>query len=235
MSSTKVTATKANGKRRKDYWDLIGLPDREQLDNDIRGDFPDEFLGRKYGATPRAIKQYREFMNKNTNLAITEQNIERGTYVLDNIENVMLKLERMLESCDQWLRDPDNPKFYELGPRSYEVEVTYEVPSQKPSNKGDMVRKKALLSELLDQTGKDVVEVRYKVSDPRKILTTVADSMEKQLRLLAQIQGTIKDASNEVTLYVLTKIQQVVLTETKDQPELRQRLANAFERIQSSS
>jgi len=46
------------------------------------------------------------------------------------------KAERMLEACDSWLRDPEDPTRYTLVPRSTEVEVVW--------NEGDLRRKEKL-------------------------------------------------------------------------------------------
>jgi DNA-binding TFAR19-related protein (PDSD5 family) len=144
----------------------------------------------------------------------------------------MIRLQSMLDACDEWMRDPDDPHKYNLNPRDYEIEVIYEVESKKPTASSKTVRKKALLSKLLRQTGKDVVEVRYRIADPRLMLVNVADAVEKQLRLLSQIQGKIKSSTDEVTTMVLVKIQQTVINELHEHPQLRKKIADAFERLQ---
>lgn len=212
----------------KNYIQLIEHPKREELDKDVFSDLPVKVIAEKYGATVAAVKKYQSLLNQKTGMAMTERSLEKGEYVLDNIENVMNRLRAMLDACDEWLRDPDEPHKYNLGPRSFEVEVVYEEESKKPTKESSTVRRKALLSDLLKQTNKDVVEIRYKHADPRQILTTVADSVERQLRLLSQIQGKIKSDTEEVTTLVLVKIQQTVINELKDHPQLRKRIADAF-------
>jgi hypothetical protein len=215
----------------RNYIQLIEHPKREELDRDVLSDRPIKFLADKYGATTSAIKKYQSLLNQKTGMAMTERSLEQGEYVLDNIESVMNRLRSMLDACDEWLRDPDEPHKYNLNPRSFEVEVIYEEESKKPTKESKTVRRKALLSELLRQSGKDAVEIRYKHADPRQILTTVADSVERQLRLLSQIQGKIKTNTDEVTTLVLVKIQQTVINELKEHPQLRKKIADAFDRL----
>jgi hypothetical protein len=230
--SGQAESTLETKKKSRSFIDLIEHPKREELDVEILSDKPIAYLAKKYGATTAAIRKYKDTLNRKTGMAMTERSLEQGEYVLDKIENVMIRLQSMLDACDEWMRDPDDPHKYNLNPRDYEIEVIYEVESKKPTASSKTVRKKALLSKLLRQTGKDVVEVRYRIADPRLMLVNVADAVEKQLRLLSQIQGKIKSSTDEVTTMVLVKIQQTVINELHEHPQLRKKIADAFERLQ---
>lgn len=49
----------------------------------------------------------------------------KGMDILASLGRAADKAERMLEACDSWLRDPEDPTRYTLVPRSTEVEVVW--------------------------------------------------------------------------------------------------------------
>lgn len=245
MPKTKGAKDKVPGKRsytsQNKAGDMVNLhPKRKSIEADLAD--PNMTLAavaRKWELPRYAIQVHMRRMYKEVAIALHERRVDRGNYVLDTINKVTEKLERMLDACEDYLLDPDDPQKYNLGPRASEIEVIYYVPSKEHAGRrgaeGATARKKDKLQTLLnialkDKYAQDVV-VNYKYADPRVLLGSTADSVERQIRLLAQIQGKIKDASQEMTQVVLMQIQNVIVEATKDHPEIRKEIADAIRRI----
>src|SRR5687768_16826632 len=57
------------------------------------------------------------------------------------------RVNLLFDACDRWLRDPEHPEQYDVGPRASDVTVTY----TESTGGGKPVRKRAKLSELLSR------------------------------------------------------------------------------------
>ena len=118
--------------------------------------------------------------------------------VMAELGNVFARLNKMLDACDTWLTDPDNPDVYNLDPRSHEVKVTYEVVIGE-THAGTPITKKqrGLLSELLkrveDHERGTVVEVQFKHADPRQLLVNTANALRPSIETLAKLLGQLDE------------------------------------------
>jgi len=99
---------------------------------------------------------------------------------------------KLFDACDRFLADPSNPGQYDLNPRAHELEVTYlEVVGERGNGTQIVVPKKALLSELLprfeEKADTSVLGVRWKVTDPRRLVLEAAHRLEGQQRWLEEL------------------------------------------------
>lgn len=77
--------------------------------------------------------------------------------------------------------------------------------------------------------GKNVAEINYKIADPRKLILDTANTLNKQLELIARLQGELQDVTVNITQTSEWKeIQTTILQVTKDYPEVREKIASAF-------
>src|SRR5439155_15164663 len=67
--------------------------------------------------------------------------------VLNELQRCVQRLIRLMDACEQYLRDPDDPERYDLTSRAESVIVTY----SEPGEGGLRVRKRAPLSQLIDR------------------------------------------------------------------------------------
>lgn len=101
-------------------------------------------------------------------------------------------VSKLFDACDRFLLDPNNPEQYDLNPRAQELEVTYlEVVGERKDGTQIVVPKKDLLSELLprfeEKADTTVLGVRWKVTDPRRLVLEAAHRLEGQQRWLAEL------------------------------------------------
>lgn len=191
-------------------------------------------LSQRFGIDKAVLHRYKhkkllpyvERKERDTNLRTAE-------YLYDTIGGMMSKLHKMLDACDKYLADPDSGTEYYLGPRSDELKIVYYAGDGGGSWRN---RKTAQLQTLLDIVSKGldikVSHVSYTHADPRKLILATADSINKQLDLLARLQGQIQSVQVTINNPVVLQLQQIVAEVTADYPEVRQRIA---ERIRSAA
>ncbi|MCC6596979.1 MAG: hypothetical protein IT477_10765 [Rhodanobacteraceae bacterium] len=142
--------------------------------------------------------------------AVVEEKIEREQIrsldTMTELQNIFDSMNRMLDACDAWLTDPDNPTQYELGPRAHEVNIVYE---SKIGEKNDgtpiLSRRKEPLSVLIAKVEKhwqvdSVLLVEHKSADPRKLIIDTANQLRSNIELLARIQGQITESAEQINI-----------------------------------
>ena len=61
--------------------------------------------------------------------------------VLNELQRYVRRLVRLMDACEQYLRDPDDPERYDLTPRAESVIVSY----SEPGEGGARIRKNRVL------------------------------------------------------------------------------------------
>jgi hypothetical protein len=154
-------------------------------------------------------------------------------------DRVMLELRRILErtnllfdACDRWLRDPDDPTRYEIGPRAEDVKVTY---TQKGDDGRPVKRKKRLsellkLAGLLDSSGLEVELIEVKHADPRELVLKAAAQSHSNIELLAELIGELK--RNPVISVLVSpawvRLRGTIISALEGFPDAREAVLNAL-------
>jgi hypothetical protein len=169
-----------------------------------------------------------------------KQDEKEGDAFLRRIETTMVRVQKMYDACDEWLTDPDTPSKYTLSERSDEILVIYTEIEPMGDGEPRAVRKKDSLESLLkrieDGSTRTVMGCDSRRSDPRKLILETALVLNKQLELLAKIQGLVKDNLN-VTINaesIYTNIVQVISNATKEFPDIRERIIGELEKSTKS-
>lgn len=197
-------------------------------------------ITKQYGVSTAALSRYmREELARKVALAKQQENIVDGTYVAQTAGKAARSLRDMLEACNEYLRDPDDPEKFNVGPRAHEVEVVYTPvgPDGKPGP-----QERASLQELLDrvETGLNarVSEVRTKYADPRDLVIRTADSINKQLTILARIREQALNIAkdNEERRKIVhnafwAEVRDLLADAFSECPKAKEKLERAFERI----
>jgi hypothetical protein len=155
---------------------------------------------------------------------------QRAGETLAQLNRCLERVNLLFDACDRWLRDPDDPTRYDIGPRAEDLHVTY----VEPDGDGKPVRKKAKLSELLarlDGIAPEIRMVETKHADPRELVLHTAKRLEAQTELLARIIGQLKDpAVLNLTVHVeWIQLRAVILRALDPHPEARLAVAQALE------
>ncbi len=149
---------------------------------------------------------------------------------LAQLNRCLERVNLLFDACDSWLRDPDDPNRYDIGPRAEDLKVTY----IDRDEQGKAIRKKARLSELLARLAgiaPDVRLVETKHADPRELVLHTAKRLEAQTELLARIIGQLKDpAGLSLTVHVeWVQLRGVILRALDPHPAARLAVAAALE------
>lgn len=167
---------------------------------------------------------------------IVEQKDDDALDVMVELRRLFVRMNKMIDACDDWLTDPDDPTRYNLGPRAHEVMVTYEEEigtEDRPRTK----RRKAPLSQLLEEArGKRDLAytlVETKSADPRDLIIKTANRLQSQTELLGRVIGELQDNTtiNVVLTPSWTALRGVLLTALAEHPEARLAVAQGLREI----
>lgn len=162
---------------------------------------------------------------------------EGASSIRDRVERMIEVTEKMLNSVDEHLQDPDNPGRYILHPDAESVRVAL----VETREDGSEIRRSKNLQELIEEIREakpksDVVSLSTRQIDLKELLLKAVDSMEKAVKLLGQIDGSIKDPNKiDLTLFpVWQEIQAVLISVTKEYPEARERIVDGLKKLSAA-
>ena len=110
--------------------------------------------------------------------------------LLDRLDQCFERGERILNACDRYLRDPEDPLQYDIGPRGVDVWITHMVPDIE----GRMEKRKERLGQLLLDLQGSGIQVRdwsWKIADPRELILKASREAKGFLELYAKITGEL--------------------------------------------
>lgn len=147
----------------------------------------------KYDYSQGAIRTYIGKISD----CIKKYTIDSGDEFVGEIQGQVRELlppiRKLLKACDKFLTDCENPDEYNLGPRDHDIEVTYTDWVDVPNSENKKpVQRKAMLSELLEKTGRDVTGTRYKIADPRELVLKAADRLDALVAHIGRLTGEEK-------------------------------------------
>ena len=191
-------------------------------------------IARQYDIDPACLSRYlSERLGEKAAMVRAEQGKAEGQAILDRLETVRARMEKLYDACDEYLQDPADPNRYELGPRAWEMDIVYRTVED---DTGRMITRKESLQALLDKLdnqGYQPWEVRMKQADPRRLIIDTHNALCKELELMAKIEGAIKDTVVNVTFnQYWAKFKQVIFRATEGAPEVRARIVAEMEEEQ---
>lgn len=200
----------------------------------IRGESYRDIAGR-FGVSKSALSRYMlKHLVPQAAKALAIREIKDGDDYVTALDQITKRVQKEYDACDEYLRDPDNPDKYYLGPRAEDVQVVF---VEKSSNGKEIRRKESLWDMVSLALGENqhAVGTYWKHADPRKLLLDTAKTLNDQLKLLATIRGQIKDLTINISSSpVFIQFQQVVLDATANYPEVRKRITDALRAIDTS-
>lgn len=208
-------------------------PQKDRIVKALIKGTPYREITERFGISKASLSRYL-----NDKLIVEAANVRaktaegQGRRVLDEIEETMTKVKRMLAAADDWLKDPRDPERYYLGPRSEEVEVVY---IDDYTERGAPIVEIDTLYNLLEKAlrNKEVLRVKFKHADPRKLLLDASSVLNRQLDLLARIEKLVGEKVVNLNIYyqqfqaVMVALQKV----TMKHPELKKVIVKAMEAV----
>jgi hypothetical protein len=197
-------------------------------------------IATQFSVSEAAVRRYlRSKLVQRAAAATAKREELDGELVFDTIRWVFNRMKKLYDACDDYLADPQNPERYTLTPHAHELDVIYSVDEVVEGAKGPrtktVLRKESLknmIDRVLGAMRGDLIEVRYRHADPRRLIVETAATLTKQLELVAKIEGKVKEAQVNIFAGPLwSELQAALLEVTKDAPEMRQKLADRLSRI----
>ncbi len=168
-------------------------PERAAIDKALVADAPNRRIATKHGVSEAAIRRHKA---EHLPAALVQAHEAEATAdaldVLAELRRCLARVNLLFDACDRWLRDPDDPARYDIGPRAHDIMVTYE----EPGPRGTPIRRKAALSTLLarlDEGGVAAVRWETKHADPRELVLKTAGQLQGHLELLAKLVGQLDE------------------------------------------
>ncbi len=160
----------------------------------------------------------------------------RQVNVFAGLGRLFSVLTKMLDACDRFLSDPNDPSRYDLNPRAHELEVTYLVCVALREDGSEVVAtRKALLSELMGHFDEKVPDarglltVKWKMADPRRLVLDSVHRIEGLQRWLGEALVKAEgDGSNFVRSEEWRALRTKILAALEAYPEARLALAVAL-------
>jgi hypothetical protein len=190
----------------------------------LKGEASLRSIAVQFGLPHSAVIRYlKDRLAPQAAAVMAREEAGNGAALLDRLEAVTARMEKLYDACDEYLRDPANPGRYDLGPRAWDIDVTYR--TAEPGAGRMVTRRKSLDSLLqgLGEKGYEPLEVRFRHADPRRLIIDTAAVLGKHLELLARIRGEAKDqviASVTVNQQFID-MQEIIVHCTAEYPEVR--------------
>lgn len=179
----------------------------EQLRTDLRAGLRPVDIAHKYGVSKAAISKRLTRLELTTTTAavapaesqrFVRQQIDAHGQLVKSLDRV----NRLMDACDEWLKDAHDPEKYDIGARSGELDVTYLVEVVTDQGFRTLKRKKTfdlLCSDLegTDDDGARFVRVErgeYKRADPRELILKTAQEARQTVTAGAELAKMLVDA-----------------------------------------
>jgi hypothetical protein len=167
---------------------------RSEIDAALLADEPYRHIAARFGTSTGALQRHRaEHLPVAMVKAQEAAEVAQADALTTELQRCMNRVNLLFDACDRWLRDPDNPSQYDIGPRADDVMVTYL--ESDPEDEDKKVRKKARLSKLLaivEESDRTVTLVEVKHADPRELILKTAQRLQGHLELLAKLMGELQ-------------------------------------------
>lgn len=210
-------------------------PKKKQIIRDILRGVPDHTIALNYDISDMNVRRYRSGKLMKLCAEVVAEDKNDAQQLLDRVEPIIAKVQKMYDSYDEWLQDPEHSNRYFVGPRASEITVVIETVTEDTNGKPKTIREKRNLLDLVDEIeehGSTVLGLQWNVQDPRKLFLATADTLTKQLDFLAKLQGLVKETvvvKNEPNR-VMDSVAQV-LFQTIDDPELLKKVVDAIKNL----
>ena len=214
-------------------------PKRTQIINALaKGELSFRDIAKKFNLTKTTLHTYMKNALIPRAAEIKAQELKTGEDLLTELENIKAKAYKMLDACDVYLEDPENPGKYYLGPQAHEIRITYKEPIEGDNGKTIWITKKADLQELINLhvAGMEVTNILIKHADPRKLLLEATKQLYGAVELTGEIISKIKSRNiNMINAPVFIELQQILLTVVSKYPDIRREIATGIAKLGEKS
>ncbi len=222
--------------------EIADHPHREEiLEAIIKGETYRSIQAQYKISASKISKLVREELGHKIAAAGKAKDIMDGTFLVETAGMAADSLRKMLLACNQYLADPDDPDAFTVGPRAEEVDIVIEV----RDHDGKVIEnRRETLQRLLDEVqvniSGEVVEVKFRHDDPRRLVVQTADAVNRQLAVVAKISAQAmgvkvdhEERRRIVESELWREMSRIVVRATSQCPQAREEVQHEFERLRN--
>ena len=200
-------------------------PRREEIIRDILdGRKSRKSIVQEYGLSNESV--VKNYMKSKLIAPIAEKNLDSrdksAAILQQRLDDIQSYLDKLIQSCDDFLTDPRDSSRYFMGNRADELVVVYEKAEELAD--GKVIRKRytedlqTLIDIALDPDSCNVLQVRSTRTDIRKLILEALSIAQKQVELIGRITGQMQDIliQADVKSIIVPKLCQVVAEVTEE-------------------
>ena len=191
-------------------------------------------VARKHGVTYQAV-YYRIKNNKRRQVEVSVRDDQDRRVVGDGVNAIEIltraieRESRVSDACDEYLRDPDDPTRYDVGPRASELNVIYEDYEMGADDKPIVIKRKdtlqAIINHCEEKLGIGIKVVETKHADPRELVIKAHAEIRQTVDSMAALLDKLFNAR------VIRLMREAVIKEIDAvEPESARRIADAVDR-----
>lgn len=167
-------------------------PLKLKIDEDIISGMPASQVAKKYNLSSTTVQRY---IKEKIPEQLSAASLSTAEGLVARINEYLSKVDKLFQDTTEWLNDPSDPGRFTIAPRANEINVIYTVMELNSKGNPTYKKKTKQLDQLLADCGVSHMTegVKYTGTDPRVLLLKTAEVLNKQLELLAKMQGNIVD------------------------------------------
>ena len=201
---------------------------RAKIREDIKNNVPTKAIVAKYKVSPNTVVDVRKEM-ETAPVAYDLMNDSKGA--LKMLNDIVRDVKKMYDACKAYMTDPEHPDQFDPSPRATDIDV---ICKRKDKDGHDISTKQSLQSIIdeLHDYGYYIPTTKVNTTEPWKRINELANTITKQLEVIAKIQGQIKDVSiNIINTEVWATMQNIILDAVSEHPEVRDELSKRLTEI----
>lgn len=162
-----------------------------EIDQKISGTSSISSLSTIYGLARATLTKHKNICLAavTTSDAAKELVYNADSPILKAIQAELERIHKLVNACDDYLIDPEDPAKYYVGPRAHDVDIVY-MEYDKEKKRTSRTRRKANMQEILhriDSDGEYVIQnITSKFSDPRDLLLKAITKLEATTKLIIE-------------------------------------------------
>lgn len=212
-------------------------PHRQEIERRLANGDSLRSISKGYGISRAALTKHKETrLPQKVIKAAQKRDISDAQEIFEIILKSVRYMEKLADSCDDYLQDPDNDDLYYMGPRAHELNVIWEeVIGENDAGFPITKKHRESIQDLIDRTmdqESTILSIKTAHTDPRALIVKAAETLTKQMDTLVQAWRAVDQGKNSfVDTPAWNQVVKIILEETETHPEMRRKLADRLSRI----
>lgn len=174
----------------------------EQLRADLEAGLTPAQIADKRGVTDRAVRKRIKQLEQTTVAAAvapaeSKRFVSATFNAIEELTKVLQRVNLLQDACDRYLRDPRDPKRYDVGARAEDLDVIYwrlDEDGEKIGRKPERASLQTLISRAEHLGDREVIAVETKHADPRSLILQTAAEVRQTVSQGVELLRMLRDS-----------------------------------------